>query len=470
LIVLFIQEESGTVNAIDIDDMINFADFSERLKLEGHLIDETKLRQVAMESASLLGKCLSTGTSNTVVSSLSTVAPPQGTFEDTLRNAGDSNSGRSSTAAPSPHSTAASLTETRQSGLLLKTTNREHQSPQQQEHQPPTEQLETTNREHQSTQQQEQPPTETERCIPHASTAITPYATFQVRLRSAPSSTAAPSPNSTAASLTETRQSGLLLETTNREHQSPQQQEHQPPTEQLETTNREHQSTQQQEQPPTETERCIPHASTVTTAAPSINGTPVSGTVSPESELDQNPLESQQQSPNDPQKQTTLDQGEKPPQNPVPRTQQLPDSRDPQEDNEPQQSESTKEGRKRKVKRDGMKGRVPGKKSKPNNDCNHGKPLEFHKIDERSYFTVSYLGKTPSAPSHCVAKGCGNGKFGDTYKVGMSTPVFCCKNAKNSLHPCKHAYCKICFDAWAATIAPTVSSHEGRRATTRRNR
>ena len=80
--------------------------------------------------------------------------------------------------------------------------------------------------------------------------------------------------------------------------------------------------------------------------------------------------------------------------------------------------------------------------------CQHGDKETYVMLDDKSYFSKKYLENTPTWPSTCAKQGCSSGAFGQVYKVGISHPVYCCSNAKNKNHPCMHAYCKPCFDAW----------------------
>ena len=88
----------------------------------------------------------------------------------------------------------------------------------------------------------------------------------------------------------------------------------------------------------------------------------------------------------------------------------------------------------------------PAKHSSPS-ACQHGIKENYAREDAASYFTEKYLTNTPTWPSACATKGCST-SFGVGYKVGINNPVFCCLNAKNKNHPCVHAYCKPCFEAW----------------------
>jgi len=87
-------------------------------------------------------------------------------------------------------------------------------------------------------------------------------------------------------------------------------------------------------------------------------------------------------------------------------------------------------------------------------------------FDDKSYFTKKYLANTPQWPSSCAKEGCGKA-FGQDYKVGICRPVYCCSNAKNKNHPCMHAYCKDCFEAWQTAAAS--SPRKRRRAQGKRD-
>ena len=79
--------------------------------------------------------------------------------------------------------------------------------------------------------------------------------------------------------------------------------------------------------------------------------------------------------------------------------------------------------------------------------CQHSIKENYAKEDASSYFSKKYLENTPTWPSTCAKEGC-SAAFGQNYKVGINHPVFCCLNAKKKYHPCIHAYCKPCFEAW----------------------
>ena len=87
-------------------------------------------------------------------------------------------------------------------------------------------------------------------------------------------------------------------------------------------------------------------------------------------------------------------------------------------------------------------------------------------FDDKAYFTKKYLENTPQWPSSCAKEGCGKA-FGQDYKVGICRPVYCCSNAKNKNHPCMHAYCKDCFEAWQTAAAS--SPRKRRRAQGKRD-
>jgi outer membrane biosynthesis protein TonB len=107
-----------------------------------------------------------------------------------------------------------------------------------------------------------------------------------------------------------------------------------------------------------------------------------------------------------------------------------------------------------KPKKPNKKKSSPAKHSSPSpakhpspSACQHGIKENYAREDAASYFTEKYLTNTPTWPSACATKGC-SASFGVGYKVGINNPVFCCLNAKNKNHPCVHAYCKPCFEAW----------------------
>jgi len=91
--------------------------------------------------------------------------------------------------------------------------------------------------------------------------------------------------------------------------------------------------------------------------------------------------------------------------------------------------------------------------------CHHDDPTNFEPVDNNLYFSASYLEKTPNAPKKCCKESCSSGQFGKEYKAGMKRPVYCCVNAKNSLHPCTHAYCKPCFLEWQSECLTSSSSN-----------
>jgi hypothetical protein len=83
--------------------------------------------------------------------------------------------------------------------------------------------------------------------------------------------------------------------------------------------------------------------------------------------------------------------------------------------------------------------------------CDHDKKETFVAYDDKAYFTAKYLSDNDTTwPSTCCQEGCQSGLFGKDYKVGISNPVYLCMNAKKISHPCKHAYCKVCFQNWSS--------------------
>ena len=98
--------------------------------------------------------------------------------------------------------------------------------------------------------------------------------------------------------------------------------------------------------------------------------------------------------------------------------------------------------------------------------CYHDDPLQYRTNNDKAYFTTAYLESTEYAPSGCVAEGCKNTRFGENYKVGSLKPVICCKNAKLSMHPCKHAYCNPCFITWEECTNGGGRARRGRRTGT----
>ena len=93
--------------------------------------------------------------------------------------------------------------------------------------------------------------------------------------------------------------------------------------------------------------------------------------------------------------------------------------------------------------------------------CDHDDPANFEPMDNNSYFSEKCLYKTPNAPRKCCDESCSSGRFGKECKVGISRPVYCCINAKNSLHPCTHAHCKTCFLEWRKGLPSNGSSNTG---------
>jgi len=86
--------------------------------------------------------------------------------------------------------------------------------------------------------------------------------------------------------------------------------------------------------------------------------------------------------------------------------------------------------------------------------CEHNTKSACVPLDDNSHFSKSCLQKTPFWPSKCCKSDCTSGAFGQDCEVGTRTPVCCCLNAKNKNHPCTHACCKPCFDAWQTNDTP----------------
>jgi hypothetical protein len=96
-----------------------------------------------------------------------------------------------------------------------------------------------------------------------------------------------------------------------------------------------------------------------------------------------------------------------------------------------------------------MQGKRSSVAASPKKDapCQHNQKELYVLNDDKAHFTEKRLELTPQWPSACAKEGCNNA-FGSNYKVGTKNPVFCCVNANKKHHPCMHAYCKHCFEAW----------------------
>jgi hypothetical protein len=112
-----------------------------------------------------------------------------------------------------------------------------------------------------------------------------------------------------------------------------------------------------------------------------------------------------------------------------------------------------------------MQGKRGWSTASPKKDapCQHDLKDFYVLDDNKAYYTEKYLEQTPQWPSACAKEGCNNA-FGSNYKVGINNPVFCCVNAKNKHHPCLHAYCKPCYEAWQ--VESTGQTPRKRRRTT----
>lgn len=94
--------------------------------------------------------------------------------------------------------------------------------------------------------------------------------------------------------------------------------------------------------------------------------------------------------------------------------------------------------------------------------CQHSIKENYAKEDASSYFSKKYLKNTPTWPSTCAMEGC-SAAFGQNYKVSIKHPVFCCVNAKKKYHPCIHAYCQPCFEAFQGAAGSGNSPRKRRR-------
>ena len=95
-------------------------------------------------------------------------------------------------------------------------------------------------------------------------------------------------------------------------------------------------------------------------------------------------------------------------------------------------------------------------------ECHHKELKSYSEDSNASYYVQGYYDKNPNAASHCAE--CKK-KFGpEGYKVGSSTQVFLCENAKSLYHTCKHAYCKECY---LAKMMASDDAGRGRRSSRR---
>lgn len=84
-------------------------------------------------------------------------------------------------------------------------------------------------------------------------------------------------------------------------------------------------------------------------------------------------------------------------------------------------------------------------------ECDHGAIANYYRFDDCKYFTKKYLERDNWARA-CAGTECPNkNKFGPkpAYRVGPKKPVHLCYNAKNTEHPCVHAYCEDCFQKFS---------------------
>ena len=96
-------------------------------------------------------------------------------------------------------------------------------------------------------------------------------------------------------------------------------------------------------------------------------------------------------------------------------------------------------------------------------ECHHKDINTYSEDSNASYYVQGYYDKNPNSASHCAE--CQK-KFGpEGYKVGSSTQVYLCENARSLYHTCKHAYCKECY--LAKIMKSDHAAGRGRRSSRR---
>jgi hypothetical protein len=87
----------------------------------------------------------------------------------------------------------------------------------------------------------------------------------------------------------------------------------------------------------------------------------------------------------------------------------------------------------------------------------------YNRMDEKSYFTNSYLSSRDNAPKECAECKTSFNLEKHQYAVGAKQPVHACPNACDLNEECMHALCAPCFGERATTFV-SLKTGRGRRS------